>query len=273
MLEHRASPRECGTFVPPTLKRENSKMSKMTNKHGAFAQIVILPGEDYQEFANLLADLKEEWSPQGTTENEKIASIAMSIWRKRRFRTFLQKKIDEVADREAYKDNQRKREYNNMLDLLDEIDSGEPGSVTEERISQKLGPLRAGQIKNLHPRTKYDTDQAWLTAIVKLLNSCLEQLALGGDLKPSTELIDELMSDEAFAEREQSFEERIDAKIDRDIKQLAQIQTMKEIGIGKKRAPVKPQPTIEIEARPLKEIEAMKEVEPPPARTESEIRN
>ena len=40
-----------------------------------------------------------------------------------------------------------------------------------------------------------------------------------------------------IADREQSVNERIDAKIDKDIKALGQIKTMKAIGIGQRRAP------------------------------------
>ena len=70
-------------------------MTKLENKnavkHGAFAVFLIMPDEDPNEFEALLADLVEEWNPEGRCENEKIESIAMSMWRKRRFRKHMGK--------------------------------------------------------------------------------------------------------------------------------------------------------------------------------------
>jgi hypothetical protein len=63
--------------------------------------------------------------------------------------------------------------------------------------------------------------------------------------------LDEETSDEVFADREQSFEERVDAKIDRDLKLLGQIKTMKAIGIGQRRTTVTPAPLKQIEAPPI----------------------
>jgi hypothetical protein len=51
--------------------------------------------------------------------------------------------------------------------------------------------------------------------------------------KGPRQTFDEESSDENFAERELSFEERIDAKIAKDLKTLGQIKTMKAIGLGR----------------------------------------
>jgi hypothetical protein len=63
------------------------------------------------------------------------------------------------------------------------------------------------------------------------------------------------MSHEVFADREQAFEERIDSKIDRDIKALGQIKTMKAIGIGQRRAPITVEPLKQIESPPIQIVE------------------
>ena len=59
------------------------------------------------------------------------------------------------------------------------------------------------------------------------------------EIKCKERPIDDELSGEVFADRELSFEERIDAKIDRDIKQLMQIKTMKAICPRKPRTPAK----------------------------------
>jgi hypothetical protein len=45
--------------------------------------------------------------------------------------------------------------------------------------------------------------------------------------------IGEALSVEALSERELAFEERIDGKIAKDLKELSQMKTMKIIGLGK----------------------------------------
>lgn len=104
-----------------------------------------------------------------------------------------------------------------------------------------------------------------------------------------------MMSDESFANREQDFQEQIDATIARDIKQLGQIKTMKAIGIGQNRQPATgEQPLHQIDevreieqvtdveyktVQPRTETEALdqadeiKEAESPPVQAESEQRN
>ena len=41
--------------------------SKGAFKHGAYAQEVILPGEDRRDYVLMLAELYEEWAPEGLT--------------------------------------------------------------------------------------------------------------------------------------------------------------------------------------------------------------
>jgi len=62
-------------------------------KHGACSRIAILPGEDSDEFTELLEGLLAEWEPQGPTEGEAVYTIAACIWRKRRIQTFMAGKI------------------------------------------------------------------------------------------------------------------------------------------------------------------------------------
>jgi hypothetical protein len=59
-----------------------------------------------------------------------------------------------------------------------------------------------------------------------------------------------------FADNEQSVNERIDAKIDKDIKALGQIKTMKAIGIGQRRAPITTEPMKQIESSTIQMVEA-----------------
>ena len=56
-------------------KRENQNALK----HGAFVEAVILPGENPEEFEELLAAVTEEWDPDGPCERDKVMSMAMGM--------------------------------------------------------------------------------------------------------------------------------------------------------------------------------------------------
>jgi hypothetical protein len=71
--------------------------NKNALKHGAFAEAVILPQEDPKEFEELLSSLHNEWNPEGATEIDKVNSIAMGLWRKRRFKRYIQNLVAIVA--------------------------------------------------------------------------------------------------------------------------------------------------------------------------------
>jgi hypothetical protein len=225
-------------------------MSKSENKnalkHGAFSQALILPGEDPNDLQELVTALRDEWNPEGPSENDKIESIAICMWRKRRFRTYLRNSLAKNVRIEAALEQHRNRRFGTLLDLWEEIEESDlPGSVTEENPTEKVGPFWADQFKTRRPRKNYDSDVAWLKAICEFVKAIQDQRFTKSDELPP---LDEELSTEEFANREQDFEERIDAKIDRDLKQLGQIKTMKAIGIGRR------PPAIDVGS--LKQIEA-----------------
>ena len=53
-------------------------------KHGILSRLAVLPHEDGDEFADLLAALIEEHKPTGMTERHLIEELSSIIWRKRR---------------------------------------------------------------------------------------------------------------------------------------------------------------------------------------------
>ena len=70
--------------------------NKNALKHGAFAEAILVPREDPKEFAELLTSLHNEWNPEGATEIDKVNSIAMGLWRKRRFKRYIQNLVATV---------------------------------------------------------------------------------------------------------------------------------------------------------------------------------
>jgi hypothetical protein len=142
-----------GTKLSIICEKGSRTMSKLENKnalkHGAFAAFLIMPDEDLKEFEALLAALTKEWNPEGRCENEKIESIAMSMWRKRRFRKHMERIIAKIARKEALIDDIQDRDSERMMNILEEIESGIPGCVTEESLLEKLGPRWADRLKKI----------------------------------------------------------------------------------------------------------------------------
>ena len=53
-------------------------------KHGAFSEILILPGEDPKEFEKLKNALFAEYKPSGVSEEKTMTAIAVAHWQERR---------------------------------------------------------------------------------------------------------------------------------------------------------------------------------------------
>src|SRR5262249_15715453 len=60
--------------------------------HGAFSKSVILPGEDAEEFEQLLDCLFAEWEPAGLVGEGGVLSLGKSLWGKERLSIFLRAK-------------------------------------------------------------------------------------------------------------------------------------------------------------------------------------
>ena len=231
-------------------------MSKNKNqnaiKHGAFAEVVILPEEDPKEWEELVTSLNDEWDPEGPIEKDIINSIAMGMWRKRRFRQYLQKLLAGATMPDIAMRRKKRRHYERLVKIQEELEV--VGCVTEENLSDKLDQHAADAIKRACPRKNYDSDSAWQSAVASLIEGCLERFILEDDSYDP--MNNRGLADEGLADREQSFEERIDAKIGRDLKQLGQIKTMKAIGIGRQRMPVATEPLKQIEAPAIQAVES-----------------
>ena len=62
-------------------------------KHGVFASMAIVPGEDPREFEELHSAVVEEWTPAGATEQDAVLTIAKGVWLKRRVQKFFQAQL------------------------------------------------------------------------------------------------------------------------------------------------------------------------------------
>jgi hypothetical protein len=227
-------------------------MSKSQNKnalkHGAFSETIILPEEDPKDFEDLHNSLINEWNPEGPTEEDKVYNIAKNMWRKRRVNRCWRSRIARVvaADRAYWRSVER--QMDRLTKVLEDEESGVP--ITEQDLPDKIGAQWATYFKKNIPREKYDNDGDWLSAVADKISDELDELVIH---RSKSLTIEEDSSQEEFAERELALEERVDAKIDKDIMALGRIKTMKGIGIGTRSASVK---NIPLQNDTLKQIES-----------------
>ena len=65
-------------------------------KHAGYSALSVLPGEDVAEFEKLHRDVIAEYTPNGVSENDIVATMARVLWRKQNLPTF---RIAELARR------------------------------------------------------------------------------------------------------------------------------------------------------------------------------
>ncbi len=71
--------------TPPAVKAGNYQAVRFNAvTHGILSGAVVLPHEDAEEFADLLAALVHEHSPVGATERHLVEALAACMWRQRR---------------------------------------------------------------------------------------------------------------------------------------------------------------------------------------------
>ncbi len=231
-------------------------MSKIGNQnaltHGGFAELVLLPSEDPKEFEALHASLVAEWNPEGPTEDDKVLSITIGHWRKIRYRRVLKKRLARLAEERSMEREIHQLRMEQLRELVRKLDPDLVDDVTEENLADKVGQGLANKLKEKFPRENYDNDKSWLAAIANHLYDQWDTRLLRERERVPWE---EHLSDGEAAKYEQEFEERVDGKIDRDIKQLGQIKTMKAIGIGRRSAPVTIEPVKQIQSPPIQVAE------------------
>ncbi len=214
-------------------------------KHGAFAKIVILPSEDRKEFDERHQSLIEEWNVEGASEHDKILNVAKYMWLKRRSNQYFQNGITGLLEKE----DRRKRIDNIYVDqlikFLEEVEAAPSGSITEGDLSTKLSELHTDYLKKNCPRKNYDTDSDWLSAVTDVICDFIDQRLSNARQSPSVE---EEFSHEEFTLRQLEIDNALDAKIDRELKQLGQIKTMKAMGLGKRSFSVESEPSRQIDA-------------------------
>jgi len=87
----------------------NPQPSKNALTHGFYASDVVLAGENQQEFDDLLQAYRDEYCPDGVSEEAAVFDLASLHWKKRRLEAGLQQAL------------QKRRDYDTVADASDFI--------------------------------------------------------------------------------------------------------------------------------------------------------
>jgi hypothetical protein len=214
------------------------KGNRNAMKHGAFSTMIILPGEDPDEFRALHGALKKEWDPGGPTEHSKVFDIAKNLWRKRRLAQF-------HADEAKFHRQQllwiEDSEIEGLGKFLDDVRAGKPKS--ELKMPQEWVNI----LNKYDARKDNESEDAWIQRLAGVVAEVREQLISQRGELANGAVVNSFCDEDAIT-AELALEERIDAKIDKDIVALGRMKTMQSMGLGRRRA------GHEIEGEPIKRV-------------------
>jgi hypothetical protein len=201
-------------------------MKAMTRKknaltHGATAQEVMLWSEQYEDYEALRTGAYEEWFPDGLTEEFEVKTLIQLLWRRRRLDRYeqisTQKRLNEIR-----KNNEESRHIENLTAFASEFNAASAVEQVNALLST-LSPLYSNTIRSRWPLRDGDDPGKWGSRIASGL-SAWKVPARHEEADEFLEAIDVEVFD-----RNLDRTERLDAMIDRTIKRLVQIKTMKQM--------------------------------------------
>ena len=200
-------------------------MSKPRNKnalkHGANAREVMFWSENYEDYEALRTELYLEFSPSGSTEEHLVQTLLDLRWRRRRLdcyeRITIQKRLDQIRAT-----NEISQHIENLRSFATEFNEATDAEKVEALLAT-FSPFYSNTVRDRWPLQTDEDPSTWGPKIAKGLLAWIPPRR--------HEQADEFMAmvdleafDMALARLE-----RLDAMIDRTIKRLMQIKTMKQM--------------------------------------------
>ncbi len=189
-------------------------------KHGANATEVMLWSERYEDYEQLRAELYLEFSPSGSTEEYLVRTLLDLRWRRRRLDCYeqiiMQKELNEIRE-----DNETSREIEKLAAVASEFE----GADTVEKVEVIFSGLDPGYsevIRSHWPLEARADPVAWGSKMRADLARRTTVRLEGPD--QFIKIFDPDTFDDDLARIE-----RLDAMIDRTIKRLIQVKTMKQM--------------------------------------------
>jgi hypothetical protein len=181
----------------------------------------MLWSERYEDYEALRAGLYEEFTPSGSTEEYLVRTLLDLRWRRRRLECYeqivIQQRLDKVRE-----ENENSYHVDNLRSFAPEF--GEATSVEQvEAVLAPLSPLYSNTIRSRWPFKTGDDPQKWGPKITEGL--------LAWKPAPRHEQADEFIEILHLDEFDMALAriERLDVMIDRTIKRLMQLKTMKQM--------------------------------------------
>jgi hypothetical protein len=140
------------------------------------------------------------------------------------------------------------RRFNEEIDLLiqflEDVDAGKP--LSEARL-----PAYAfDTCKTYYPRKDCASDAEWLGKLANAVGMMIKVLVEEREIFIKDNILGDRFYDEKEIVPELALQERIDAKIDKDIVSLGRIKTMQSMGLGRRRK------ELAVEDASIKQIES-----------------
>jgi hypothetical protein len=224
-----------GATRHPKWKRPNAQ------KHGVFAEPLILPGEDSREFEAIHSALIAEWKPSGLSEESKVFGMADAEWRKLRSRRFAQAKAISNSMRPDHPAFDETRGLITFVILM----CHEPETAFQEYASKYLRADKIDYLDQKFPRQNFDSIEEWAVAVAEEIKSVLLPGAPGfaaldpDRLGPVTEALRaDILKMRSFVttihmreflDDNLDQEQHLDTRIAKLIRELIEIKTNKQV--------------------------------------------
>lgn len=190
-------------------------------KHGANAKEVMLWSERYEDYESLRAEIFLEFSPSGSTEEYLVQMLVDLRWRRQRLDCFdkvkIQKRLDQIRLNNAIS-----RGTENLSALASEFKQAD----SAEKVEAILARIDPAYSKAILSRFSLETGAdpaAWGAKIAEALARMKPDARYEGP-DEFVEVFDLETFDQHLARIE-----RLDAMIDRTLKRLMQVKTMKQM--------------------------------------------
>ncbi|MBR1155258.1 hypothetical protein [Bradyrhizobium sp. JYMT SZCCT0428] len=206
----------------------NSNTSKNALTHGVYSTDVVLPEENKQEFDDLLQAYRDEYCPDGISEEAAIFDLVSLYWKKRRLEAGLQQAYQKQLDLDA---------------KIAAFDLG-PAVKSQSEAVQSVCKIVQTHLEQIYGRVeaKADTqtvnqavDFDKLTVLAKELN-----LVGSGFIVPSLQAAEKLKLDQIeracllhIMEKELKIQAEIDRRIEKVLKRLVAVKEYKRFYVAK----------------------------------------
>ena len=154
------APKHEGRLINSTIRSAKYKRPNAL-KHGVYATAALIPGENREEFEELLAELLDEYKPLGPSLRHAVHCLADSMWRLRRLKKSVQTELFENTFDPHHPAFNEKWGFAMFIHYL----GADPETCFDQHAKKCL---RRDKIKNLEqkfPRTNYQSTAEWAQAV------------------------------------------------------------------------------------------------------------